>query len=199
MSADTRYSVRSGFDSTHRERVVELFWGAFKEKLELVMRPEETAVRFLREVVDPAYAVSAVDGAGQLLGVAGFKTAEGAFIGGGLEELTAAYGGLGGAWRGILLALLERPIEPGTLLMDGIFVSADARGRGVGSALLDAIKSEAASRGCRHVRLDVIDTNPRAKALYERRGFVEVETAGIGPLRHVFGFRAATTMTCAVR
>jgi hypothetical protein len=39
-----------------------------------------------------------------------------------------------------------------------------------------------------------VDTNPRARALYERRGFVLDRTTGIGPLRLIFGFRSAHTM-----
>ena len=69
-----------------------------------------------------------------------------------------------------------------------------ARGQGVGSALLKAIIAEARRRGYHHVRLDVIDTNSRARALYERIGFVASDTHQLGPLRHVFGFRATTTM-----
>ncbi len=45
------------------------------------------------------------------------------------------------------------------------------RGRGVGSALLDAVEERARARGCCKITLEVHDTNDRAKALYERRGF----------------------------
>jgi RimJ/RimL family protein N-acetyltransferase len=40
----------------------------------------------------------------------------------------------------------------------------------------------------------VIDTNARARALYERLGFAAAGEAQIGPLRHIFGFRSATMM-----
>ncbi len=111
-----------------------------------------------------------------------------------MNGLCATHGAIGGLWRGCTLSLLERPLQPDTLLMDGIFVSETARGLGIGSALLSAIKEKAAALGYAKVRLDVIDTNPRARALYERRGFIAEETSTIGPLRHVFGFRKATTM-----
>ena len=68
---------------------------------------------------------------------------------------------------------LERAMAPGELLMDGIFVDHGARGMGVGTALLTAIKAEAQSRGCSSARLDVIDTTPRA--LYERVGLSRVK------------------------
>jgi RimJ/RimL family protein N-acetyltransferase len=44
------------------------------------------------------------------------------------------------------------------------------------------------------VRLDVIDTNPRARALYERKGFVATGEQKLGPLKPVFGFSSATTL-----
>ena len=78
--------------------------------------------------------------------------------------------------------------------MDGIFVASHARGQGVGTALLDAVCQEAAKQGYTQVRLDVINTNPRAKALYLKEGFQELETTDIGPLRHIFRFRSATKM-----
>lgn len=80
--------------------------------------------------------------------------------------------------------------------MDGIVVSDAARGQGIGTRLLAAIKDEALARGCTSVRLDVIDSNPRARALYEREGFVAGHRSDLGPLRHLFGFRSATEMVC---
>ncbi len=115
-------------------------------------------------------------------------------MGGDLKELCSVYGVFGGTWRGLLLSVLERPLKSGTLLMDGIFVSPVARGQGVGSKLLSAIKEKAASLGCKTVRLDVIDVNSRARSLYEREGFVAENTSDIGFFRHIFGFQKSTTM-----
>ncbi len=47
----------------------------------------------------------------------------------------------------------------------------EARGRGIGSALLDAIETAVRQRGCRALRLEVRSDNATAIALYERHGF----------------------------
>ena len=47
-------------------------------------------------------------------------------------------------------------------------------GHGIGAALLDALLSEAARRGCREVFLEVRVDNERAQRLYLRRGFAEI-------------------------
>ncbi len=194
MSERPTFRLQPGLPEAARGDAARLFWRAFADKLGRVMGPEATALRFLERVMDGGHAISAVDPAGRLLGIAGFKTADGAFVDGGLRDLAACYGWLGTAWRAPLLQLLERDVEPGSLLMDGIFVNENARGQGVGSALLDAIREVAQARGLESVRLDVIDTNPRARALYERKGFAPTASTDIGPLRHLFGFSQSTTM-----
>ena len=55
-----------------------------------------------------------------------------------------------------------------------IAVRADRQGRGIGSALLSALISEAAIRGCREVFLDVRAGNAVARRLYRRAGFTDV-------------------------
>ncbi|HBS22587.1 MULTISPECIES: GNAT family N-acetyltransferase [Thalassospira] len=192
------FSIHHGIEDGHIDKALDLFWQAFRQKLAPVLKPEDKALQFLRRVVDPAHAISAVSSDGDLLGIAGFKTPAGAFIGGTLSDICAIYGALGGLWRGVLIDILERDLSEGGLLMDGIFVDPDARRKGVGTALLDAIAREARARDLAQVRLDVIDTNPRARALYERCGFVAGEVQELGLLRHLFGFRTATTMMLPV-
>ena len=185
--------ITTGFASDERERIAWLYWQAFSGKLGRVLGPPEKAVRFLETAMDPSHAISArLDG--ELAGVVGFKTYEGALVGGTMAEMRSVYGRFGALWRVVLLATLERDVDNDRFLLDGVFVAPEARGRGVGSALLDAICAEAARRGYRQVRLDVIDSNPRARALYARRGFVAGKTERTGLLAPVFGFRASTTM-----
>lgn len=187
-------SIRRGFLEDQRDDTALLFWEAFSGKLGKILMPEVRALRLIRRILDPEFAFSAVSHDGKLLGLAGFKTSEGGFSGGDLSDLVSVYGLFGGLWRGILLELLERPLKRDVLLMDGIFVHADARGKGVGTMLLDAIVDEARCRNLSSVRLDVIDTNPRARALYERAGFVAGATEEVGFLSDILGFRSTTTM-----
>lgn len=192
-------TIETGFTEDERARAATLYWQAFGAKLGRVLGPQDRALSFLQPILNPEFALVARDDAGQILGMAGFKTADGGLVDGGLRDLARAYGPLGALWRGVLLLALERKAEPGVFQMDGIFVAAEARGQGVGGQLLDAVLAAAAQEGCRVVRLDVIDINPRAQALYERKGFVGAGLRYTGPLRHVFGFRSALRMECTVK
>ena len=188
------FRITSGFTEEERDVVAALYWEAFSRKLTLGLGPNTKGIAFLARVADPRFALCARGEDDVLLGIAGFKTAQGALIGGGFSDLSAIYGVLSASWRAVLLSFLERDLEDGSLLMDGICVTKQARGMGLGTALLRAIKDEGRARHCSDVRLDVIDSNPRAKALYEREGFVAGETTSLGPLKHLFGFTSATEM-----
>lgn len=78
--------------------------------------------------------------------------------------------------------------------MDGIVVDPDRHCRGVGRLLIEEVAAVAAERDCREIGRDVIDTSPRARALYERRGFTAVRTKHTPYLRGLLGFGAVTTM-----
>jgi len=186
--------ITAGFGEPDRAIVAALYWAAFGPKLNAVMGPEFRALGFIEDVLDPTHALCAYDDNDVLVGVAGFKTYEGALVGGTSRHMAKHYGWVSSLWRIALISLLERDTENNRFLMDGIFVSEAARGKGVGTALLNAVYSEAETRGYGEVRLDVIDTNPRAKTLYEREGFVAMDTHKLGLLRHIFGFQSATTM-----
>ena len=188
------FTLQHGLPPALLTDAASLYWQAFGGKLGQVMGPEPRALRYFERVIQPGFAIVALNEAGQLLGMAGYKTPVGSFAGGFGADLRAIYGLIGSAWRMPLLWFLGREVDNDRFLLDGICVSRDARGAGIGSALMAAICTEAKMRGYSAVRLDVIDTNWRAKALYERLGFVCEKTTSIGILRLAFGFKSATTM-----
>ena len=187
-------SLHIGLPPHLRAEAVDLYWQAFGGKLGRVMGPEPLALRFLTRVLRGEHAIVALDDKGGLLGMAGFKTPAGSFAGGEMADVLAIYGKLGAAWRLPLLWMLGHEVDNDRFLLDGICVVRGARGQGIGSALMRAIETEAVARGYEQVRLDVIDSNWRARALYLRLGYAFEKTDDIGLLRFAFGFRSATTM-----
>jgi ribosomal protein S18 acetylase RimI-like enzyme len=187
-------TILRGLPRHQRTAAAGLYWQAFGGKLGRVLGPDARALTFLERVIRPDHAIVALDAEGRMLGLAGFKTPQGSFAGGTRRDLSEVYGPFGGLWRAALLRLLQREVDNARFLMDGLCVAREARGQGVGSLLVEAICREAQARAYAEVRLDVIDSNWRARALYERLGFEVVGEESLGPLRHVFGFRSAKTM-----
>ena len=94
--------------------------------------------------------------------------------------------------------ILDRIIHyhpgPGELYIDSIAVSEEARGRGIGSRLLDFTIEQARERQYGRVSLQVMFENPRAKALYERHGFQIISSKGSRWLKRKTGFSGAYFM-----
>ncbi|GIF02645.1 GNAT family N-acetyltransferase [Actinoplanes siamensis] len=186
-------TVRRGVPAGAERRVAELYWEAFGRKLGAALNPPETGRRFIATHLRRDRAVVAL-ARNRVVGVAGFKLDGRGLTGGGATDVLKTYGAVRGLPRLALLALLERDPAAGQLVMDGIAVDADHRGRGIGGVLLAEIVRVAAENRCGQVRLDVIDVNPRARALYERHGFTAVRTEQTPFLRRLMGFGAVTTM-----
>ncbi|MFF0477544.1 GNAT family N-acetyltransferase [Streptomyces sp. NPDC004284] len=176
------------------EQAAALYWEAFGRKIGGALGPPGTGRAFLASHLHHDRGVTALDGAGRVVGVAGYDLGGRALFGGSARDVLSAYGPLRGLPRLALLALFTRNPAGGELVMDGICVDATQRGTGIGGLLLREIAAVAAENDCSRIRLDVIDTNPRAKVLYERHGFRTVRTRRTPFLRKPMGFGAVATM-----
>ncbi|ACQ81832.1 GCN5-related protein N-acetyltransferase [Beutenbergia cavernae DSM 12333] len=89
-------------------------------------------------------------------------------------------GSVGVKWQGF-----GRPEEaaalPGVPEISGLYVRPSSRGRGIGSALLRVAEERIAARGIPLAALAVNVENVRARALYEREGYVDVRVRSTGP------------------
>ncbi|GGY25301.1 molybdopterin-guanine dinucleotide biosynthesis protein MobC [Streptomyces djakartensis] len=193
QGAENRPVVHRGVPEGSEERVAALYWEAFGRKLAPALSPPGTGRAFIAAHLHHDRGAVAL-AAGRVVGVAGYRLQGRALTGGGVRDVLSAYGFFRGLPRLALLALFERTPAEGELVMDGIAVDPAHRSRGIGSLLLREIIAVAADHGCRRVRLDVIDTNPRARALYERHGFTAHRTERTPYLRRLMGFGAVTTM-----
>lgn len=186
--------LQRGFPENQRANAASLYDEAFGPKLSVAIRSVEKRRSLLQGGFMPEFAIVAMT-ADELVGIAGFHTPDGSLTGGiGYRSLISQLGLIEGNWAALILSLYDRKPHPGQLLMDGIAVRRDFRGRGVGSLLLDEVSRFAAEQGCDRVRLDVIDINSRAKLLYERKGFRAVRTEKFLFLKPLLGFASSTTM-----
>lgn len=191
-------TVQVGLPAHLLDAAAALYLDAFSDKLGPLFGRDDRARRFLAGVLRPDRAVVALDADGRLVGLAGFHLGDGSFVGGAAEDLRRAYGIFGALWRGPLLSLFEREAAAEELLVDGVVVAPAARGRGVGGALIEAVAALARREGLERVRLEVVDSNPRARALYARRGFETMAVRRLPLMKPVFGFAASETMALRV-
>ena len=175
-----------------------VYYEAFAHKLdglEFNSRPPEQAIRILQRSIQPEMARYALAN-GQVVGVAGMQYGGRRFYVVPWPVWRQEFGLAGGLWRWLWFRLGQYFVHPAAdaLRVDGIAVGAAARGMGVGTQLMAALEAHARAAGLRAVELEVVDTNPDARRLYERLGFVVLKEAHYGRLTAAGGFTGATYM-----
>ncbi|GAA3231872.1 GNAT family N-acetyltransferase [Oerskovia jenensis] len=186
-------TISRGFTEDERGRVASLYWEAFGRKLRPGFVDEQTGVAVVRAALRRDQMLVARQG-DDVIGVCGFYDAGAGAADLRWSRLRQALSVPAALRASLVLSLLSRSPHPGSFVLDGICVDRAARGLGVGTALLGAASEGARRDGARTVRLSVIDGNPRARALYERQGFVPVDRGTLGLLSPVYGFDGYTTM-----
>ena len=88
----------------------------------------------------------------------------------------------GGSILGYALCIVRKPAVASTmvphtiLFIDDLCVDESARGQHVGTALFEAVRSEAKALGCYEVALNVWEGNDAARAFYDKMGMKPKET-----------------------
>jgi ribosomal protein S18 acetylase RimI-like enzyme len=175
-----------------RTAAAELYWEAFGRLLRPALGRSEHGIAVLTDGLEPSRAIAALDG-DELVGLVGLHYGGRAFTKLGARSLLR-HQGIRGVPRLVPLLLLAARPPAGELRIDGIAVRGDRRGAGIGSQLLREAAGRARAVGVEVIRLEVVDTNPRARSLYEREGYVAVRTENTPYLRRAMGFSAVTTM-----
>ncbi len=189
-----KQEFRRGIPENFLAEAADLYDEAFGEKFSPAIRSKTDRVELFKSSFHVEFCFCAIMDS-RLVGLAGFQTKEGALTAGiTFRSLISHLGFFRGSWAAFILSLYDRKASLRELVLDGISVSSGFQGNGIGTKLLDELTKFAADEGYKSIRLDVIDTNERARKLYERKGFIPVKTEHFEYLRWLLGFGASTTM-----
>lgn len=197
--SDDHIVIEHGLPRELRDQAVEIFEEAFGRKLRSAVRDPAKRMEFMRRAFLADHTIIARRG-DVLLGMAGLSSKDGDYGGGlmGRSWDPRPYRDLLG-WSGAIWAvwgtrLSDRRPKADEIYIDGIAVSPTARGLGIGTRLLDEAQAIARAGGKRFVRLDVIDTNPRAQALYARLGYKVTSVHSFRCMERWLGFGGMISM-----
>lgn len=188
--------IQTGLPENFRGAAAALFIDALGDKFAPILGVEKKAYHLIEQSIQCDNCICAI-GDGELLGVLAIQTADTQFLDPSFEILMDTYGLVGGIHRALKLSVLAQEVEKTELHIEAIAVAKNARGKGIGTQLLNELFSMAAIQQIATVSLQVISTNENAMALYQRLGFVVGKKKGLWPVNRWVGweFSEITSMT----
>ncbi|CAB1081682.1 hypothetical protein JY97_09435 [Alkalispirochaeta odontotermitis] len=184
-------AISVGLPPESSGKIAAMYFDIFSRKLSAVLG-RRAAVALIADHISADRIIVAFDGE-EIAGIAGLKYDGIGFFAPDRREFLKRYGPVVGRVRSGLWESVQTKPRSHQLLLDGLGVQADLRGRGIGNALLKAVDQRARELDKTEVILEVVDTNPRAKALYERFGYRTVLTTRRWMFRFA-GFSSAHLM-----
>jgi len=185
--------VRKGDEQT----VAQLYTQAFERKFVNIIGSAQEASLFFKEGINNDRAIVAYSTDNELLGMAGFQHNQRPLVGLEFEHFQKHFGFFKGLYRSVLMEMLfsRRAENEKQLLMDGIVVKEEYRGKGIGKKLFKGLEAYAVANQFTSIRLDVIDENPKAKKLYEKIGFEITKDEKVPfPIAKFIGVSGVSTM-----
>lgn len=190
MTVELKWGIPKG----QYRRVARIIYDAFEHKFRYTLGPRDKAIALISSQINDKFALVALKD-DEIIGIAGARTTEGELVENRLIPLLRTYHIR--ALRSLVVALpflLDRK-RKGVFELNYLSVTHEARGHGVGTRIIKEFIRYAKSHGFHYVLLDVVDENTRAKALYERLGFITVKHERVPrPWSFLLGFTGVSKM-----
>lgn len=177
-------------------QAVSCFMDAFEEKLLPLLGTREQAIRLLSPNLSHELCLTAFYHK-QLVGVLGIHTKQKGFLNPSFLAMLREYGLARGMHRFFGLLLLEHTVRKTEWYVEGVAVDAKMRGRSIGTTLLKTFERLAREKGMHTICLEVIDTNPGAKTLYERLGYVVTKHSSVWPFNYLYSLPFSSSFEMA--
>jgi len=185
-----------------QDSAIEIFLDGFGRKIDhLMLKPQDRcqAQRIYRDGADFSSGIYALC-EGRVTGMLGFQYRHRKFIHLNLATLNREFGFFGGVTRKLSGSVFKdiHPLKNDEVRVQVISVAEPFRGTGMGHRLLEALFAFGRARHLSGVRLEVVDTNPQAKSLYEELGFTGCGLLPYGPIAAKAGFSSQLRMKKAL-
>lgn len=162
--------ILHSLEEQHVRSAIAIFWEAFAEKFHIGFSNADQVYRLFHDSLNRDNCIVAFRD-DELLGILTHHTTRGEFF----DLRVGALFGRFWPWRALRIALnllfLNESPKPDEFIVSSISVSAESRGLGVGTELMNAAEELARELGKKLMSLDVAGHNNDARRLYERLGY----------------------------
>jgi ribosomal protein S18 acetylase RimI-like enzyme len=187
--------IQQKIQKIQRKDIAKIFYESFKEKIGQLFKDQEKAIKLFSKLIRENQIIVALED-GNPVGFVGLHYQKKHFMRFSFTEITRIYGLETIRATLYFLTNLLDDIQPNQLHLEVIAVDKKQRSKGIGTKLLLSTIEFAKQESFSQVRLEVINTNPKAKKLYEKIGFIKIKDRKIPYPFHIFAsFRKIIEMS----
>ena len=194
MKVTIENGTKPEFSDLFKLRVVDIYFQAFGQKITSLIKQESKAREIIKKSINYDMAFYALDKNKNLLGFLGFQTTEIGFIEFEFSYFKEIFKPIPAFLKWMILRVFRPRVRVNEIRIDSIAVDASQRGNNIGTLLIERFFSFAKLNDFERTYLEVVDTNPRAKKLYERLGFKTKKTVNFYFFTRSAGFSAEDIM-----
>lgn len=174
-------------------QAVDIYYFAFQRKIRALIKLTEKALAIYKKALNPDRGLFALSNH-SVVGVTGLHYDNKNFMEIKYKYIREHFNPIQSYFIYFINKIMSPKLEPGVLRIDSIAVAENARGQGIGSLLIKKVFEFAKEKGFKKIVLEVVDTNPKAKKLYERLGFKEKKIVKYYFTKRVAGFSSESIM-----
>jgi ribosomal protein S18 acetylase RimI-like enzyme len=186
--------IQLGVPKNQGNRVAKIFCEGFNDKIKLMFGNSKKAQKLIASSIqDDRILVALKDNI--VVGFAGLQFSNKSYFNPSLNQIIRVYGLE--TIRVFLFLIIDFFSKPKShqLHLDTLAVSIHEQNKGIGSKLIQSTIELAKTEKFSQIKLEVIETNKKAKSLYEKIGFKNVRITRIPyPFSYLIGFRSFTEM-----
>ena len=186
--------IADSINKNQRIRAIEIFYDAFEQKIRALIKSKEKALAiYNRSLKNDQVFYALLDG--NVVGLIGLHYKNKTFLEFKYRDLRKYFNPLRSYFIYRIFKLTSPKIKDDALRIDSIAVDKSFRSLGIGSQLINKVFEFAKNEGFREVVLEVVNTNPKAKELYDRIGFKEEKIVRYYFLTRSAGFSSEYIMS----
>ncbi len=180
-------TLQKGLPLELKSSAAELFLNAFGSKFFPILGHGVKTQKLIESSLNIRNCISALEN-GKLVGILAIQVKDKSFVDISLNDLKTIYGLVKGFIKAALLSLfIYTPIN-NEIHIECVAVADSVQGKGIGTRLLKELFSLCSNENIQKVTLEVINTNPKARSLYERLGFSIEKRSKIWPINKIIGW-----------
>ncbi|MCL5073128.1 MAG: GNAT family N-acetyltransferase [Actinobacteria bacterium] len=186
--------ITESISKNQRIRAIEIFYDAFERKIRALIKSKEKAISIYSNSLKNDHVFYALLN-GNIVGLIGLHYKNKTFLDLKYGDIRKYFNPLRSYFIYRICKLASPKIKDDVLRIDSIAVDKSIRSQGIGTLLINKVFEFAKNEGFKEVILEVVNTNPKAKALYERIGFREKKIVRYYFLTRSAGFSSEYVMS----